>query len=50
MEDFVRCMADASGRDFKQFFRWYEQEQREGWDSLQWRSFERRIRAEMTEK
>ncbi len=25
VEDFVRCMADASGRDLQQFFRWYEQ-------------------------
>jgi aminopeptidase N len=25
VEDFVICMADASGRDMKQFFRWYEQ-------------------------
>jgi aminopeptidase N len=25
VEDFVACMADASGRDLKQFFRWYEQ-------------------------
>ncbi len=25
VENFVRCMADASGRDFKHFFRWYEQ-------------------------
>ena len=25
VEDFVRCMADASGRSFDQFFRWYEQ-------------------------
>ncbi len=25
VEDFVRCMADASGRDLRQFFRWYEQ-------------------------
>jgi aminopeptidase N len=25
VEDFVRCMADASGRDLGQFFRWYEQ-------------------------
>ena len=25
VEDFVRCMADASGRNFDQFFRWYEQ-------------------------
>jgi aminopeptidase N len=25
VEDFVRCMADASGRDMRQFFRWYEQ-------------------------
>ncbi len=25
VEDFVQCMADASGRDFDQFFRWYEQ-------------------------
>jgi aminopeptidase N len=25
VEDFVQCMADASGRDFAQFFRWYEQ-------------------------
>ena len=25
VEDFVACMADASGRDMKQFFRWYEQ-------------------------
>jgi aminopeptidase N len=25
VEDFVRSMADASGRDLKQFFRWYEQ-------------------------
>ncbi len=25
VEDFVRCMADASGRDLQQFFSWYEQ-------------------------
>ncbi len=25
VEKFVQCMADASGRDFGQFFRWYEQ-------------------------
>lgn len=25
VEDFVRCMADASGRSFDQFFTWYEQ-------------------------
>jgi aminopeptidase N len=25
VEDFVRCMADASGSDLSQFFRWYEQ-------------------------
>ncbi|MBC8038352.1 MAG: aminopeptidase N [Rhizobiales bacterium] len=25
VEDFVRCMADASGRDLSQFFHWYEQ-------------------------
>ena len=25
IEDFVACMADASGRDMKQFFRWYGQ-------------------------
>src|SRR5262245_1428514 len=25
VEDFVRCMADASGRSLDQFFRWYEQ-------------------------
>ena len=25
VENFVDCMADASGRDFDQFFRWYEQ-------------------------
>jgi aminopeptidase N len=25
VEDFVRCMVDASGRDLTQFFRWYEQ-------------------------
>jgi aminopeptidase N len=25
VEDFVACMADASGRDMKQFFRWYNQ-------------------------
>jgi aminopeptidase N len=25
VEDFVRCMADASGRDLAQFFHWYEQ-------------------------
>ena len=25
VEDFARCMADASGRDLSQFFRWYEQ-------------------------
>ena len=25
VEDFVRCMADASGRDLGQFFQWYEQ-------------------------
>jgi putative membrane protein len=30
------------------FFRWFAQEQREGWDPLQWRSLEREIRAEMT--
>ena len=24
-EDFVRCMADASGRDLGQFMRWYAQ-------------------------
>jgi aminopeptidase N len=25
VEDFVACMADASGRDMSQFFKWYEQ-------------------------
>ena len=25
VEDFIACMADASGRDFAQFSRWYEQ-------------------------
>ena len=25
VEEFVRCFADASGRDLTQFFRWYEQ-------------------------
>jgi aminopeptidase N len=25
VEDFVQCMADASGRDLAQFFKWYEQ-------------------------
>jgi aminopeptidase N len=25
IEDFVGCMAEASGRDFEQFFRWYTQ-------------------------
>ncbi|MCA0433537.1 MAG: aminopeptidase N [Proteobacteria bacterium] len=25
VEDFVRCMADASGRDFSHFFQWYRQ-------------------------
>ena len=25
VEDFVKCMADASGRDLKQFFTWYNQ-------------------------
>jgi aminopeptidase N len=25
VENFVRCMADASGRDLGQFFKWYEQ-------------------------
>jgi aminopeptidase N len=25
VENFVTCMADASGRDLKQFFKWYEQ-------------------------
>ena len=25
VEDFVRCMADASGRDLSEFFKWYEQ-------------------------
>jgi aminopeptidase N len=25
VEDFVRCMEDASGRDLRQFFLWYEQ-------------------------
>ena len=25
VEDFVRCMAEVSGRDFTQFFAWYEQ-------------------------
>jgi putative membrane protein len=29
------------------FFRWFAQEQRDGWDTLQWRNFEREIRAEM---
>jgi putative membrane protein len=29
------------------FFHWFAQEQRDGWDPLAWRSFERRIRAEM---
>jgi putative membrane protein len=29
------------------FFRWFAQEQRDGWDALQWRNFEREIRAEM---
>jgi putative membrane protein len=29
------------------FFRWFAQEQRDGWDALQWRRFEREIRAEM---
>jgi putative membrane protein len=29
------------------FFRWFGQEQRDGWDDLEWRQFERRIRAEM---
>ena len=24
-DDFVQCMADASGRDMSQFFRWYKQ-------------------------
>jgi len=31
------------------FFRWFAQEQREGWDPLQWRSLEREIRAEMND-
>jgi putative membrane protein len=31
------------------FFRWFAQEQREGWDPLQWRSLEREIRAEMSD-
>jgi aminopeptidase N len=25
VEDFVKCMSDASGKDLSQFFRWYEQ-------------------------
>ncbi len=25
IEDFVKAMADVSGRDFSQFFRWYRQ-------------------------
>ncbi len=29
------------------FFRWFAQEQRDGWDALQWRRFESEIRAEM---
>jgi putative membrane protein len=29
------------------FFRWHAQEQREGWDPVQWRNLEREIRAEM---
>jgi len=29
------------------FFRWFAQEQRDGWDALQWRNFEREVRAEM---
>lgn len=29
------------------FFRWHAQEDREGWDPLQWRKLEREIRAEM---
>ena len=29
------------------FFRWFGEEQRDGWDALQWRQFEREVRAEM---
>lgn len=29
------------------FFTWFAREQREGWDALQWRTFETKIRAEM---
>ncbi|MEX0989005.1 MAG: cytochrome c oxidase assembly protein [Actinomycetota bacterium] len=29
------------------FFAWFAQEQREGWDALQWRNFESRMRIEM---
>lgn len=29
------------------FFRWHAQEEREGWDPIQWRNLEREIRAEM---
>ncbi len=29
------------------FFRWHAQEERDGWDPVQWRNFERRVRAEM---
>ena len=32
------------------FFRWFAQEDREGWDVLQWRKFEREVRAEMTRR
>jgi putative membrane protein len=30
------------------FFKWYQVEQREGWDELQWRDVERDIRSEMS--
>lgn len=32
------------------FFKWYQVEQREGWDELKWRDVEREIRGEMTRR
>jgi hypothetical protein len=32
------------------FFRWWREEQSEGWDALQFRDVERDIRAEMTRR
>jgi hypothetical protein len=32
------------------FFRWWREEQSEGWDALKWRDVEREIRTELTRR